>query len=92
MSQEIATPTAIVPSNQTDKDKIKSAIKEIDVSLVLIDAQRELIKEIADGLNEEYGMSRRLVNSIAKAYHAGNKTEVDQAYEEFIDFYENIIN
>jgi hypothetical protein len=91
MGELITAQAAIVPSADTDRDRILSAIKEIDVSLVRIEGERDLIKDIADTLNEEFGMSKSLVNRLAKTYHAGNRHEVDSAHEEFTDFYDNIM-
>lgn len=91
MSQQLITAAAIVPSNQTDKDKIFNAIKEIDASLVRIDSEKDLIKDIAEALKDEFGMERRLVNSLAKTYHQGNRSDVDTFHDEFTDFYDNVI-
>ena len=82
---------AIVPSAQTDKDKIFGAIKEIDASLTRIEAERELIHEIAAELKHEFSMEKKLVNSIAKAYHEGNRSDIDLAFAEFTNFMDHVV-
>jgi len=88
---ELIQAKATVPSTETDKQKILSAIREISDSMTRIESEKDLIKDIADELKESFGMGKRLVNTLAKTYHTGNKSEVDSFYEEFTDFYESII-
>ena len=82
---------AVVPSAQTDKDKILGAIKEIDASLTRIESERGLITEIAAELKHEFNMGKKLVNSIAKAYHEGNRSDIDFAFSEFTDFMDHVV-
>jgi hypothetical protein len=82
---------AVVPSAQTDKDKILGAIKEIDASLTRIEAERDLITEIAAEMKHEFSMGKKLINSIAKAYHEGNRSDIDLAFSEFTNFMDQVV-
>lgn len=96
MSQELMNQTdiALLPSNEKDKDKIKSAIKEMSDCKFRMDAEKELMKEIADNLKEDFGLSRRLVNSMVATYMDGNfintLSEMEARIEEFELFYSGI--
>lgn len=82
---------AILPSTNEDKQTILQALIEIDVSLTRIEAERDLIKEIADGLKEDFGLGKRLVNRLAATYHKGNAEEVLQQFEEYASFYDGVV-
>jgi hypothetical protein len=79
-----------LPSNPTDIKKIDSALEEISNSKTRIEAERELIKEISDNLNEEFDIPKKLINQLAKVYHMRNfATEVSEQ-EEFQEAFETL--
>ena len=89
---EIIVAQTVVPSSPADKLDILEAIKEIDLSLTRIDAERDLIKDIADQLKEDYSLPKRLVNRLAATYHKGNKEEVENQFQEYKEFYSAIVD
>ena len=91
MNEVVTTGSATLPSTKEDRSTILQALIEIDVSLTRIEAERDLIKEIADGLKEEFGMGKRLVNRLASTYHKGDQEEVAEQFREYKEFMEGLI-
>lgn len=73
----------MLPSNPTDLKKIDSALEEISNSKTRIEAERELIKEIVDNINEDFDLPKKLINQLAKVYHMRNFAEEVSQQEDF---------
>ncbi len=85
---------ALLPSNPKEQDKIRGALKELSDCKTRMDAEKELMKEIADNLKEDFGLSRRLVNSMVATYMEGNYinklSEMEARIEEYEIFYSGL--
>ncbi|MBT6472487.1 MAG: hypothetical protein HOK52_14650 [Candidatus Marinimicrobia bacterium] len=96
MSQEIMNQKdiALLPSNPKEQDKIRGALKELSDCKTRMDSEKELMKEIADNLKEDFGLSRRLVNSMVATYMEGNYinklSEMEAQIEEYEIFYSGL--
>lgn len=75
-------------TNEEDRKKFMGAIKEISNSMVRIESERDLIKEIVKDQAEEFNLSKKIINKIAKTYHKQNLTQVEAEHDEFIEVYE----
>lgn len=75
-------------TNEADRKKFMGAIKEISNSFVRIEAERDLIKEIVKEQSDEFNLSKKIINKIAKTYHKQNLTQVEAEHDEFIEVYE----
>lgn len=73
----------MLPSNPSDLKKIDAALQEISNSKTRIEAERELIKEITDNINEEHNLPKKLINQLAKVYHMRNFAEEVSQQEDF---------
>jgi hypothetical protein len=73
----------MLPSNPKDLKKIDSALEEISNSKTRIEAERELIKEIVDNINEDFDLPKKLINQLAKVYHMRNFAEEVSQQEDF---------
>jgi hypothetical protein len=73
----------MLPSNPKDLKKIDAALQEISNSKTRIEAERELIKEITDNINEEHDIPKKLINQLAKVYHMRNFADEVSQQEEF---------
>lgn len=75
-------------TNEEDRKKFMGAIKEISNSLVRIEAERDLIKEIVKDQSDNLNLSRKIISKIAKTYHKQNLTQVEAEHDEFVEVYD----
>lgn len=75
-------------STEEDRKKFMGAVKEISNSMIRIEAERDLIKEIVKEKSDEFQIPRKIINKIAKTYHKQNLTQVETEHEEFVEIYE----
>lgn len=84
---EIEKATRSVNSlSQSDKDRLKGAISELNDSMIRTAAERDLQKEIRDSVCEELGLDKKIVGRMAKVYYNSNfanEIEQDQAFQDF---------
>ncbi len=73
-----------------DVVKVKNAIEEIANALTLIEAQREHIKDVKAMLKEDYEMTPKSVNLLAKLHVKGEADEYFGELEELSDLYQTI--
>lgn len=77
-------------SSPEDRKKIFAAIREISNSMVRIEAERDLIKDIVKDVADNYQLSRKTVNKMAKVYHKQNLSQTVAEHDEFVETYEEI--
>jgi uncharacterized protein YukE len=78
-------------SSPTDRAKIKKMLSEISNSYTRIAAEKDLIKETIGDLSKEFDIPKRTLNKMAKTYHKQSYSLEQQAFEEFEELYENIV-
>ena len=74
-----------------DSAKIRNAIEEISNSMVRTDAERDLVKEIINKINDEEGMDKRVLRKMARAYHKQNLHDETALNDEFEVAFTNIM-
>ena len=74
----MTTPTnsIILPSSDSDKQRIKGAMNEISASYTRIDAERDFIKEAIISLEDDVGIPKKYLAKMAKIYHKENVSEL----------------
>lgn len=77
-------------SSPEDRKKIFGAIREASNSMTRIEAERDLIKEIAKDVSDSFQISKKIVNKMIKTYHKQSLTQEVQQHEEFVEMYEQI--
>ena len=77
-------------SSIEDRKKIFAAIKEISNSMVRIEAEKDLIKDIVKDVSDNYQLSRKVVNKMAKVYHKQSLSQTVAEHDEFVETYEEI--
>jgi len=73
-----------VPSSPADREKIFNAVKEMDVCLTHIAAQRDQMKAIVDRVADEFKFDKKLFRTMSRDYHkqSHDKTVAEnEAYE-----------
>ena len=78
-------------TNPADKKKIKDALFEISGSYSRIEAERELIKDIVNDLADNFELSKKQVNKIARAYHKQNYNQQVAEADEFQELYQSLL-
>jgi hypothetical protein len=75
-------------STEEDRKKFMGSIQEMSNSLLRIEAERDLIREIVKEKSDEFKISKKVINKIAKTYHKQNRTQVEAEHEEFLEIYD----
>lgn len=78
-------------SNPADRQKIKKMLGEVSDSMTRISAERDLIKETIKEMSQEFNLSKRQLNRMAKVYHKQNFTREQEEHSEFEDLYTSIV-
>lgn len=79
-------------SSPDDRKKIRQALQEASNSLVKIEAERDLIKDIAKQICEDFEIPRKHVRKMIRVYHKQNFQEEMESAEEFEQLYEEIVH
>jgi DNA-directed RNA polymerase subunit N (RpoN/RPB10) len=78
--------------SQTDKDKLKGVIKELDDSMTRVAAEKELQKEAITKVCDELGLDKKLIRRMAKTHFKANFNDEVEENSKFEDFYTVIMN
>jgi hypothetical protein len=73
-----------------DKAKILGCLQEISNSLTRVEAERDLIKEILQKMQDECEIPKKLGRKLAKVYHKRNYDEEVAEQSDFQTIYENV--
>jgi len=73
-----------------DKAKVLGCLQEISNSLTRIEAERDLIKEILEKMQDECEIPKKLSRKLAKVYHMRNYEEEVAEQSDFQTIYENV--
>lgn len=87
----VTAKASIIPSNPSDKAAIFDAVKEADASLTRIAAEKDQVAKIIEDLSEKYEINKGVLRKLISVYHKQNFNKVEQEFEDFTSFYENII-
>lgn len=79
-------------SNPADRKKIKDALQEISDSMTRIDAERDLIKDIVNDVNDNFKLPKKYINKMAKIYHKQNFAKEQQETDELESLYLTIVD
>ena len=75
---------------KVDKAKVLGCLQEISNSLTRIEAERDLIKEILQKMQDECELPKKLSRKLAKVYHKRNYEEEVAEQADFQTIYENV--
>ncbi len=73
-----------------DKVKILGCLQEISNSLTRIEAERDLIKDILQRMQDEFELPKKLSRKLAKTYHKRNFEEEVASQNDFVEIYETV--
>lgn len=81
----------VLPTTPADLKLIQDAIQEYSDSLVRVDAEKSLQKEIADMVKEKLEMPPSFFKKLAKTYHKATYDQEVSAADAFQTAYEKIM-
>ena len=73
-----------------DKAKVLGCLQEMSNSLTRIEAERDLIKEILQKMQDECEISKKLGRKLARVYHKRNYEEEVAEQSDFQSIYETV--
>ena len=82
--------SVIVPSSPDDKKKIRQALQEISDSLTRMEAERDLIKDILQTVEDNYKIKKKYTRRLAKVFHKQNFNQVQQDQQDLETLYESV--
>ena len=82
--------SVVVPSSPEDKKKIRHALQEISDSLTRMEAERDLIKDILQTVEDNYKIKKKYTRRLAKVFHKQNFNQVQQDQQDLETLYESV--
>lgn len=76
--------------NPQHKQGILGCLKEISNSYARIEAERDLVKEILEKMQDEFELPKKLSRKLAKTYHKNNYAEEVAEQNDFTEAYETV--
>ena len=73
------------------KKIVRDALDEGSASLTRIEAERDLVKEIAKRLQDEHEIPKNVFKKMLRVYHKQNFSKVTEENEEFVTAYESVL-
>jgi hypothetical protein len=80
----------MITLNPTEKKAVAAAVQEMSDSMLRIEAEKELQKDIVDVTFEKYGVDKKYFRKIATIFHKQNLVDVRSENEELMDLYEEL--
>lgn len=80
-----------IPSNPSDRVKLKTMLAEMTKCFQRIDDERQSIKEIAEAAQEQYEIKKKVVTKLARTMYKHNYADLQAENEHFEELYETLI-
>jgi len=77
--------------SDTDRQKLRKAVLEVNDSLTRISAERDLQKEILTKVSDELEIDKKMFRRMCRAYFKSNFNQEVQENTDFEEFYTAII-
>lgn len=85
MSNEV-----VLSLSETERVALENAVKEAAGSLLRMDSERDLVKQIGKRIKKEFNIKSSYFNKITKMYHKQNKDEIGAQAEMIVSLYETV--
>lgn len=79
-------------STPQDRQEVVNMVKEASASMLRIDSERDLMKDIATRAKEEFEIKPADFNQVVKMYHKQNRQEAQAKYEKIDGLYEKLFD
>lgn len=91
MSEVVASPGIIVPSNPADRLKLKNQLAEGTYCLERAAAERDALKSIVNAIEEDFEIPKKVVNRLIKTMYKRDFAKEVAEHEDFEALYETIV-
>lgn len=78
--------------NEEQLKKLMGALKGMSDSMLRVEAERSLQKEVKNDICEELDINKKVFMRLARTYHKQNYSEEVEINSQFEKIYENIIS
>jgi hypothetical protein len=79
-----------LPTSPADLKKINDALNEISSSLTRMEAERDLIKDILQTVEDNYEIPKKYTRKVAKIFHKQNFTQFQKEQDDVESLYETV--
>lgn len=79
-------------STPQDRQEVVNMVKEASASMLRIDSERDLMKDIATRAKEEFEIKPADFNKVVKMYHKQSRQEEQAKYEKIDGLYEKLFD
>ncbi len=83
---------AILNLSEGSREELEGCIKEAAGSLLRAESERDLRKEIAKRVKENFDIGPANFNKLVKMFHAQNKEEVQAQTDMLVSMYETVFS
>jgi len=81
----------VIPSDDETKKRVRDALVEISNSMTRMDAERDLIKNILQDVDDDTGVPKKYIRKMARIYHKQNLNEVKAENDDVETLYETVV-
>lgn len=80
-----------LPTDPQDKSKLRKALRDVSAAMLIVEGQREVIKDIKNEICEDLQIEKKVFNRMAKVFHRGNFQEEVMVNDEFEALYQEVV-
>jgi hypothetical protein len=84
--------TSVTSLSESDKKRVKGAIKEMNDSMTRAAAEKEHQKNTINDICDSLNLDKKLIRKVSKVYFKANFKDEVESHEEFEEFYDNLLN
>lgn len=77
--------------NDSQKNELKNAIREMNDSMTRAAAERDFQKETLNSISDKTGVNKKIIRRMAKVYFRSNYAEEQEDNRQFEEFYDGVM-
>lgn len=81
----------VIPSDDETKKRIRGALEEISNSMTRMGAERDLIKNILQDIEDDTQVPKKYLRKMANIFHKQNLNEVKTENDDVETLYETVV-
>ncbi len=81
----------VIPSDDETKKRIRGALEEISNSMTRMGAERDLIKNILQDVEDDTQVPKKYLRKMANIFHKQNLSEVKAENDDVETLYETVV-
>jgi len=81
----------VIPSDDESKKRIRGALEEISNSMTRMGAERDLIKNILQDVEDDTQVPKKYIRKMATIFHKQNLNEVKAENDDVETLYETVV-